>query len=417
MNLPRESEIEVSYGFQVNDRKEFDSKGFASTSARPAFALRLYTHSLDVHYHHPRVGPFSGTVGVSGTRQGNISPGRSFLIPQYRLYTGGLFALEEVSWSRLTLTAGVRLDDRWQHAYQYGAPVVISPDDTRNYVGFSGSLGASFKMTAPGRSPATASRAWRPPNVNERFSQGVHHGTAQYEIGDSSLVPERSLNADLTLRHLGARTRLELSTYSNWIDDYIFLRPRDPVFTVRGFYPAYNFAHTDARLRGVELSAQYDPAQWLSLYVGANTVRGTDRLIDEPLYDMPADRYTASVRLFGPTSRHVIGSYLELGGMFVAAQNRVPSVTIYKLPTAGYQVFNAEIGASALTVGRTRIEPSLAVRNLFDTNYRDYLSRYRLFVDEPGRDVVLRFTVPFGSRASSARLSRSCPSPKEVFPT
>jgi iron complex outermembrane receptor protein len=44
-----------------------------------------------------------------------------------------------------------------------------------------------------------------------------------------------------------------------------------------------------------------------------------------------------------------------------------------------------------------RYEPSLAVRNLFDRVYRDYLSRYRLFVDEPGRDVVFRLTVPFGA--------------------
>ena len=55
------------------------------------------------------------------------------------------------------------------------------------------------------------------------------------------------------------------------------------------------------------------------------------------------------------------------------------------------------IGASAVRLRNHQIEPSLTIRNVFDVAYRDYLSRYRLYVNEPGRDVVLRFTMPFGS--------------------
>jgi len=395
VDLPSSARLEVSYGFQDNYRREYDNHGFA-VGARPAFALQLFTHSLDVQLHHAPLGPFTGTIGLSGMRQGNLSPGRSFLIPQYRLYAGGLFALEEVTAKRLTLTAAARVDDRWQHAYQYGAPVVISPEDRRNYVGPTGSLGALYRLSDSWSVAATANEAWRPPNVNERFSQGVHHGTAQYEIGDSSLTPERSFNTDLTLRHLGARTRLEVSAFQNVFDGYIFLRPRDPVSTVRGSYPAYNYAQTDARLRGMEITGQLELASWVSLYANVNLLRGVDRTTGDALYDMPADRATLSARFIGPESRRASSPYVEVGATLVRRQDQVPPVTIYKLPTAGYGLINLEVGATSLTIGRTRIEPSLAVRNLLDTRYRDYLSRYRLFVDEPGRDVVLRFTVPFG---------------------
>jgi iron complex outermembrane receptor protein len=110
---------------------------------------------------------------------------------------------------------------------------------------------------------------------------------------------------------------------------------------------------------------------------------------------MPANRLTASARASGWNSAHLAGAYFELGTTVVQRQTYVPPVTIYKLPTAGYALFNAQIGAASITAGRLRLEPSLAVRNLFNRQYRDYLSRYRLFVDEPGRDVVLRLTVPF----------------------
>jgi iron complex outermembrane receptor protein len=397
LELPRASSIELSYGFQHNNREEFDNHGFASTDPRPAFALELFTHSLDIEYHHAPVGPFSGTLGVTGMRQGNLSPGRSFLIPQYRLYTGGLFGLEQVEMGRLTLTAGGRYDYRWQHAYQYGAPVVVSPDDQRAYSGLSGSLGASLKLGERWSLASTLGEAWRPPNVNERFSQGVHHGTAQYEIGDSTLVPERSINADLTLRHLGARSRLEISAFQNQINQFIYLRPGAPISTVRGAYPSYLYAHTDARLRGVEVTGQVDPVAALSLYANLNVVRGVDRITGDPLYDMPADRLTASARVFAPSSARWTSPYVELGTTLVRRQDEVPPVTVYKLPTSGYGLLNLEVGATALVIGGVRYEPSLAVRNLFDRAYRDYLSRYRLFVDEQGRDVVFRLTVPFGA--------------------
>jgi len=396
VGLRKAGQLELSYGFQNNLRREFDNHGFA-VGARPAFALQLYTHTLDVLYRHPTIGRWSGTVGVSGMRQGNLSPGRSFLIPQYRLYNGGVFGLETLTLPRVTLSAGARFDSRWQHAYQYGKPVVVSPDDRRTNAGLSGSLGASLKLSESWSLSGTAARAWRPPNVNELFSQGVHHGTAQYEIGDTSLVPERSLNTDLTLRHSSAKTRLELSAYQNQINDYIFLRPREPVSTVRGAYPAYNYAHADARLRGMEATAQFQPTPWLSLYANGNVVRGIDRLTGQPLYDMPADRATASIRLLRQMTAHLTGAYVEVGTTLVRHQDQVPPATIYKLPTAGYALLNFELGASTAKVGAMRIQPSLAIRNLLDAQYRDYLSRYRLFVDEPGRDVVLRLTVPFGA--------------------
>jgi iron complex outermembrane receptor protein len=395
ISLPNNARLETSYGFQHNNRQEFDNHGFA-VGARPAFALELFTHTLDIHYHHAPIGPFAGTIGVSGMRQGNLSPGRSFLIPQYRLYTGGVFALENVEISRLTLTGAARYDYRWQHAYQYGAPVVVSPEEERSYNGVSGTLGATLKLTDTWTLSSTAARAWRPPNVNERFSQGVHHGTAQYEIGDTSLTAERSFNVDATLRHQSVRTRFEVSAYRNLINDYIYLQPREPVQTVRGSYPAYNYARTDALLRGVEVTAQVNPVPWVALYANGNVVRGHDRSTDAPLYDMPADRLTASTRFYAPNRAWAVAPYFEVGTTIVRRQDHVPLVTIYKLPTAGYEMLNFEVGATAVEMGGVRLEPSLAIHNALDRQYRDYLSRYRLFVDEPGRDVVLRLTMPFG---------------------
>jgi iron complex outermembrane receptor protein len=228
------------------------------------------------------------------------------------------------------------------------------------------------------------------------YSAGVHHGTAQYQLGDSSITTERSINADVTLRHVGRAVRLELAAYQNMIDGYIYLRPFGDVATVRGAYPGYRFSQTDARLRGLEASALFSPDPWWSLYLSGTLVRGYDRTAGTNLFDIPADRLIANVRVYGPTSQRVREPYLEVGTTLVRRQDHVPPNTVYKLPTAGYALLNVEAGVGALRIAGAPLRLSVAVRNLLDTAYRDYLTRYRLFVDDPGRDVVVRLTVPFG---------------------
>ncbi|MCB9505979.1 MAG: TonB-dependent receptor [Gemmatimonadales bacterium] len=388
--------LDVTYGYQYNNRNEFDSRGFAATSPRPAFALRLITHSLEAKLHHAPLRDVTGTIGVIGLRQGNLSPGRSFLIPQYRMYNGAVYALEQWQPGRLSLSAGLRYDTRWQRAYQYGAPVIISPEDTRTWGGLSGSLGATWQWDDHWSIGGSLGRMWRPANVNERFSQGVHHGSAQYEIGDSALDRERTLALDATLRHVSDRVRLEATIYRNTIDGFIYLRPRAPVQTVRGAYPAFQYTAANALMTGGEVSAQWNASSHLILYASGTLVRGTDRGDDTPLFDMPADRMVATVRVHGAGTGRIAAPYLELGTTLVRQQDRVPPATVYTLPTDGYALLNLEVGAGALRLLGHDVEVGLTARNLLDTAYRDYLSRYRLFVDDPGRDLVLRLRTTFG---------------------
>lgn len=389
--------LEGQYAFQLNKRREFDNHGPLAGRDVAAFGLDLYTHSLDFRLDHEEVSGLRGSVGVSGMRQGNISKGRGFLIPQYRLYTGALFASEEYARGPVTFHGGLRYDYRWQRVFPSSDAGIVSLDETRSYSGVAGSLGASVLFQNDWSLGATIGRAWRAPNVNERFSQGVHHGTAQYELGDTALVTERTLNADMTLRRNGERLSLLVSGYRNVISDYIYLEPREPVLTIRGAFPAFTFQQNDAVLTGIEVAVDAAATPWLSLRGTGSLTRGSERVSDEPLYDMPADRFSVGTRFhFGDTQR-IRGAYADLGLTVVSDQNRVPDATIYALPTDGYELVDIEFGATAIEVASRPIEISLSVHNALDRAYRDYLSRYKLFIDNPGRDIVLRVRVPFGA--------------------
>jgi iron complex outermembrane receptor protein len=401
VTLPAKARLEVNYSYQYNNRNEFDGIGFASGSTVPAFGLRLITHTIDAKVHHAPIGRLSGTFGVTGQRQSNLSRGRSFLIPQYRLYGGGVYGLEQLTYDRWQFTAGLRYDYRWQHAYQFGDPVIISPDDIRSWGGLTGSFGVVYQLAEGWSLASTVGTGWRAPNVSELFSAGVHQGAAQYELGDSSLGRERSFNIDATLRRVGSKLRFEISAYQNRISSFLFLRPTGVISTVRGTYAGYQYTETDARLRGIEASFLLTPVSWWSLYASGTLLRGVDRNSGDPLYDMPADRLVGNVRFYVGSSSHLRDPYIEVGTTLVRRQDQVPPILPFPLPTAGYALFNAELGVRQLLLAGQPLTLSLSGKNLFNRRYRDYLSRYRLFVDDPGRDVVLRLQLPFGSTRPS----------------
>ena len=54
------------------------------------------------------------------------------------------------------------------------------------------------------------SRGFRAPNLSELFSEGIHHATGRYELGDKDLSTERNLQAISLLLHFLKLPNLDL---------------------------------------------------------------------------------------------------------------------------------------------------------------------------------------------------------------
>jgi iron complex outermembrane receptor protein len=389
-----DAQLEVVYGLQYNHRREYDNHGPLRFRDEPAFNLKLFSNSLDVRYTHARYKGWRGTVGTSALAQGNQTLGKAFLIPGYDLWQGAVYAQEELGLGRLSILTGLRGDLISQSTIAFGDVGIRSPAGTKSWRNMAGSLGAAYLLRDGLDLAVRVARAWRPPTVNERYAQGVHHGTAQYELGDSELDPEVSLGVESTVRYRGRTVQMEAAAYSNTVSGFIYLQPTQPVQTIRGAFPGFRYAQADAHMRGLELSSSYTPVSRLQLSANGTKVRGTRRATGEPLFDMPADRLNVSARFMG--SRRAVGEwFVGTGALLVRQQDGVPAGTVYTLPTAGYALLQLEAGTRAFhMLGRTA-DVSVSVNNALDTRYRDYLSRYRLFVNDAGRDVVMRLTMPF----------------------
>lgn len=257
--LAPEQTLEVVYGLQYNHRREYDNHGPLRFRNEAAFNLKLYSNTLDVRWSHARWRGVRGTVGASAIAQGNRTLRKAFLIPGYDLWQGALYAQEQWVRGRWSVDAGLRGDVISQTSIAYADLGIRSAAGTRAWRNASGSLAAAFLAADGFDVSVRAARAWRPPTVNDRFAQGVHHGTAQYELGDASLSPERSNGVETTARYRSRRLNIEVAAYRNQIAGFIYLQPTQPVFTIRGAFPRYRYQQTDARLSGVELSSSWTP--------------------------------------------------------------------------------------------------------------------------------------------------------------
>lgn len=390
--------LELRYGQQYNRREEWDSHARSGGVARPGFSQGLQTHSGDVIFQHRNFGNWYGKVGVSGMRQENRRFSTGFLIPDFLAYNVGVFALESWTKGKTTVETGLRYDYRWQEIYSnFGRRATeIVEGGIHTYSNLTGVLGLIYELSPVVAVAANVGRAWRPPGVNELYSHGVHHGTAQFEVGDKELETEASVNTDLTLRYQGERGRGEVGIFRSQYDNFISLLPADDlVLTIRGAFPKFTHVQSDAVIQGFDGYLEYDLTRYMDTYLSASLVRGRNTAEGQPLYQMPPARFIAGLDFHLPAAGRLLAAGIGFEGRFVMRQTNFPEGIDYADPPAGYSLFDMHLDAE-LALADHPVRMQLHVHNLFNKRYRDYLSRFRYFIDDPGRDVTFSLSVPFG---------------------
>jgi len=232
------------------------------------------------------------------------------------------------------------------------------------------------------------------------LTNGIHHGTGTYEVGNIYLKPERSFNLSLN-SNFTSKSKIfsaDLTLYRNSIDNFIYQQPKpdEPVLTIRGAFPKIEYEATDALLQGIDLSTVFKLGQRLSLASKYSMLRVRNEHTNDWLIGMPADRigneltYTLNDRgRFSNTNFSV-----EVQNVF--RQTRVPDERNgkqdYKEPPPGYTLVNANI-ATAVKINNLPLTISIGGRNLLNKAYRDYLNFFRYFTDEMGRNISLRLKI------------------------
>lgn len=392
--------LNLTYARQYNLREEYDKhlprNNVVAALNKPELQFEITTHTADLFWEQNRRKKWKIAAGVSGIYQANTTEGREF-IPNFEKYNTGIYVLE--NWLsnnyKLKLEAGLRYDYTYQKAYKWQGNVLLSPNFS--YQTVSGSIGAAYKFSDNLTIGFHTGTAFRPPNMSELFSNGVHHGAAAVEFGDTNLVLEKAWNNTLSVGYTGKKLTVLLDVYANYIANFIYLAPElPPTLTIRGAFPTFKYKQTNASFSGIDVNASYQLSKNLMYLLKGSLLRAYNHTANEWLFGMPADRIENGLQ-FKPNHFSLLkATYIGISWQYVFKQTRFEQGSDFVNPPNAYNLVNVQAGTEVPFISKkTPLTLGIEMNNLFNTVYRDYLNRFRYFSDEIGRNFTFKLNYKF----------------------
>lgn len=399
--LAGKHKFKVNAGYILNQRAEYefhDHGGGIPDHVDRALDMNLGTATYDVKWQSPTMGRLDLTAGLQGMFQRNTNRGEELLIPDAQVADAGVLAVARLAFSKLQFQGGLRADHR-----SISTPEMGVPGDEGYFVAlqrrFSSVNGAAGLVLNPGGKwlmRFNVASGFRAPNLAELHSNGVHHGTLRYEVGDVNLKQERNAEADLGFHFHSDHLTAEISLFNNYIRDYIYLAPQD---TMIDSTDVFAYVQGDANLNGGEagIDIHPHPLDWLHLEFTGMLVNAR-RVGGDALPLIPPVRLTASVRgefkKLGPL--HEV--WVNASAVQVLAQRAVSAA---ESETPGYFLLNASAGFKTGS-GEGAVELIIAGNNLLNAAYFDHLSRLRRDnIYNIGRNITITARVPFVIKKNS----------------
>lgn len=427
----------LQYALQNNDRKEFDNRVQVSSDV-PTLDLHLQTHTFDLAWDKFFGQKWQTTTGISAITQSNTynaGTGIRPLVPQYQNQGVGMYFIQRFIQKSNEIELGIRHERRFLAVQKFDLQNKLQKSDfTFQNTAFT--LGFLKHLPKNAHFRANISTAWRPPNVAEMFSEGLHHGSGVIEEGNISLTDEKAYKMLVSYQKNHQKNSIfstQIDAYIQFIEGYIFTKPSQVRTTIRGTFPVLNYAQTDALFYGLDLSFRYD---FLENFVKtlknevyfqgkASIIHAENRggIGGRFLPYIPANRLDLSLNLafldtkiFAKNTKNI---HLQMGMTHVFAQNQHPNIINIKTlsqnstetndilaknevfdfmpPPPAYYLWYADVSME-IPLGKEEKKAfhiGLRGENLLNIAYRDYMNRFRYYADEMGRNITLRMQFIF----------------------
>lgn len=407
--------LDFNLGFQRSVRREYSHPELYTI---PGLFMQLNSYTYDLKYHFAEKNNWNISLGVNGMYQSNnVEKGTDFVIPSYKQFDFGPFALIKKSFGKLDIAGGLRYDIRSFNnnaLYTEKDPVTgfdkvyygpVTAQDTavfnkysHTFSGFSGSIGATYNFSEHFSMKLNLARGFRAPNISEISANGVHPGTNIYQIGNDNFKPEFSLQQDIGFVYSSRYAVVQLNLFNNFITNYIYnqkllgVNGQDSVIVPGN--QTFKYQAGRANLYGGELSVDLHPVKSLhfenslSVVYAANKGMKGEKVGDSARYlpFIPPVHGVSELRLdFDVKAASIKHGFAKLQVEYYAAQNRIFSAYNTETATPGYALLNAGVGGNFTNKkGATVMSLYIMGNNLLNTGYQDHLSRLKYFESYPG---------------------------------
>ncbi|HUS02426.1 MAG TPA: TonB-dependent receptor [Chitinophagaceae bacterium] len=380
--------LTVVLGYQRNQRQEF---GNILDPAEKALHFDLNTIDYNLQYHFPENRSWKSTIGINGMQQTNHNKGEEALIPEYSLFDIGGFWFIQKRMNKLSLSGGIRFDNRSLHSERFVENSVVKfPSFTKNFSNISGSAGLAYEAGKTVTLKFNLARGFRAPSIAELASNGAHEGTNRFEYGEQQLKSETSFQADAGIEIGSEHVSFNANIFYNTISNFIYYRKLesrgggDSVINIgtEQFF-AFRFAQNNAHLYGTEFNFDIHPHpfDWLHIDNTFSWVRGMLNKEQDGSKNLP---FIPAARLINEVKVEFAkkGTTLNKGFVMIQLDNTFGQnhpFTGYntETPTPGYSLINAAIGGNIVSKGKPLFSLFFGANNVTDVAYQNHMSRLK----------------------------------------
>jgi len=386
------SKITSVFGYTENKRNEFEEHHHSEDeehdedghqeeehhegeSIDAALQLKLDTYSYDVKWHLPKSENIEAVVGVQGIHQKNKNFGEEILVPDATINDFGVFVTAMYQFDINSIQGGIRFDTRniatELHEIQHDDEIHIFEAIDKSFDNISASLGYKTLLLKKITSRINLASGFKAPNLAELTSNGVHHGSNRFELGNKALKQEQNYQSDISFEYKTDHFELVANGFYNYINDYIFITPTGEL---EDNFDVYTYVQDNAKLYGGEfgLHLHPHPLDWLHLNSNFEMVVGKQDTGDYlPL--IPANRLTNTIRVeFNNTNT------LQKGFVAISFENtfKQTNLSAFETKSDAYNLLNIGVGGT-IKLKTIDLDVNFNMKNVFNKSYISHLSRLK----------------------------------------
>ena len=403
--INKNHKLSLILSYQDNLRWEFDNRKQDKYSWIPVQDLILTTYKTDLLWNAKwKCWNMTTEAGLSGSYQSNYNyPGtkQPAFIPNYAALTMGGFFLQQAKIGRFQCSLGMRYDFRAMDVDGYTSLKSYKYyKDFKVYSNFTTSLAAHYQLSDRWDMRANIGWSWRPPDINELYATGLHHGT-HWVVGNRKLTSEHGYKAVFGTRYRTDWYSIEPSFFYQHVHNYIYDAIGKGLNRFHnhpsGKYPKFIFGQDNVVLTGGDITATITPLTSLTIMAKGEWIYARNLTQKEWLPFMPSDRYGLSGSYHWTFDR--MGKYnasVSLSGIYVTKKTHFdPDKDLVPDSPPAYVLFNGTAEWSMKLSGQRELKLMMIGDNIFNTLYKEYTDRFRYYAHARGSNITFKTIVKF----------------------
>ncbi|MEX1003673.1 MAG: TonB-dependent receptor [Crocinitomicaceae bacterium] len=363
-------EIYLTLGNTNNLLKEFEEK-----FTIPEFVVNLNNTLYNAKWRVKLTDHIDVITGSQGMLQINKNGEKAneILIPDAEVLDVGGYALVLGEFDKWRVQFGGRYDNR-------SVKTMVSGFN-ESYQGVNYAAGFA-RIGKKSTVRFNLSSGFRAPTSSELLSDGVHHGSFRYEIGQPGLTTEKAIQIDASYGIHLEDLEIIINPFYNRMTDYIYIQQKDSMINQ---FQVFEYTQADfAQLYGADMGFHYHPhrAHWLHIESSFSLLFAEDQT-KAPIPLTPPARINSQLSFEIHMHRKFKLTNVVLQHLYYFAQNRTGSL---ETSTPDYHIIHLALNMKVDFDNPLFL--SFGVRNLLNEQYIPHLSGLKnLGIPNPGFNI------------------------------